>query len=365
MKFVVAKKSHDAELRAVTCSIYMPGRIVLSYQREPDYFHGAFIQGKKHQTIAGIKNNKVVGFGCRSLKPMYINGSPQMFGYLSGLRSLPEVRGGHALLAGYKFLHLLHADNDTPAYITTVIDENEYAKSVLTSSRFGLPKYTDWGRYITYVINLNRRSRQTQKRKDISIKRGTDIELEKIVSFLNDNGPKRQFFPVYGEKDFKTEYTRDFSHSNFYIAVQGKKILGILGIWDQTKYKQNVIIEYRGALGTFRKYINIGLTLSGYHSLPSPGEELKMLSVAFVCIYQEDPQILTELLKAAYNDYKNSDYSFICIGLHENDPLNTALKHFSVFRYYSRLYVVNWEDGDSFCADLDKSRIPYLELATL
>ena len=47
MKFVVADKSHDAGLRAVMRSIHMPGRIVLSYQREPDYFYGAFIQGKK------------------------------------------------------------------------------------------------------------------------------------------------------------------------------------------------------------------------------------------------------------------------------------------------------------------------------
>jgi len=365
MKFVVANNSHDAGLRAVLCSIHMPGRIVLSYQREPNYFYGANIQGKKHQTIAGIKQNRVVGFGCRSLKPMYINGSPKMFGYLSGLRSLPEVRGGRPLLAGYKFLHRLHADNDTPAYITTIIDENEYAKKVITSSRFGLPKYTDWGRYITYVINLNRRSRQIRKLKDISIIRGIDLELEKIVSFLNDNGSKRQFFPVYSKNDFNTEYTRDFSQSNFYIAVQRDKILGLLGVWDQTKYKQNVIIEYQGALSIFRKLINIGLTLSGYHSLPTPGEELKMLYASFVCIYQDDPQILTELLRAVYNDYKNGDFHFVGVGLHEKDPLNAALKHFSVFRYYSRLYIVNWEDGDQFCKDLDKSRIPYLELATL
>ena len=102
MKFVVATKRHEADLRSLMCSIHMPGRIVLSYHREPNYFYGANIQGKKNLTIVGLIKNKLVGFGCISLKPMYINGSEKMFGYLSGLRSISEVRGGRNLLAAYK-----------------------------------------------------------------------------------------------------------------------------------------------------------------------------------------------------------------------------------------------------------------------
>lgn len=365
MKFVVANKRHEADLRSLMRSIHMPGRIVLSYQREPNYFYGANIQGKINLTIVGLIKNKLVGFGCISLKPMYINGSEKMFGYLSGLRSISEVRGGRNLLAAYKYFQNMHVDNNVPAYITTIIDENVYAKSVLTSSRFGLPKYSDWGRYITYVINLNKRSRQIQNKNDVLVMRGTDFELDEIISFLNRNGSKRQFSPVYSKRDFVSNYTRDFSQSNFYVAVKANKIIGILGAWDQSGYKQNRIIKYHGGLGKFRKVINVVLSLSGYHTLPSPGEELKMIYTAFVCIYNDNPDILTALLKSVYNNYKSSDFHFVSIGLHERDPLNIALKHFSTFRYYSRLYVVNWEDGNQFCEKLDKSKIPYLELATL
>ncbi|MEE9572120.1 MAG: hypothetical protein V3W20_03635 [Candidatus Neomarinimicrobiota bacterium] len=365
MKFVVATKRYETDLRSLMRSIHIPGRIALSYQREPNYFYGADIQGKKNLTIVGIIKNKLVGLGCISFKPMYINGSNKRFGYLSGLRSIPEVRGGRNLLAAYKYFHNIHVDNNVPAYITTIIDENEYAKSVLTSSRFGLPKYSDWGRYITYAINLNKRSRQIQNQDDVLIMRGTDFELDEIVSFLNRNGSKRQFFPVYSKWDFISNYTRDFSQSNFYVAVKGHKIIGILGVWDQSRFKQNRIIKYHGGLGKFRKIINVVLSLSGYHTLPSPGEELKLLYTAFVCIYDDKPDILNTLLRTIYNDYKNSKSHFLCIGLHEKDPLNIALKQFSTFRYYSRLYVVNWEDGNQFCKKLDKSRVPYLELATL
>ncbi|RPH90453.1 MAG: hypothetical protein EHM72_19085 [Calditrichaeota bacterium] len=365
MKFVVADQSHNAGLRFVTSAIHMPGRIVLSYRREPDYFHGAGIQGIKHQTIAGIQDDEVVGYGCRSLRPMYINGHPSMFGYLSGLRSLPKIRGGYALVAGYRFLHQLHADQETPAYITTIIDENDYAKSVLTSSRFGLPQYMDWGRYITYAVNFNRRRRRKWKRKDISIAQGDDFNLQEIVSFLNRIGSKRQFYPVYDENDFHSERTRDFAAADFYIAVQQDQIVGVVGVWDQTKYKQLRIIAYQGVLHHYRKIINFGLAAGGYRPLPSPGEELKIRYAAFVGIDQDDPDILTELLEAIYHDYQAGDDHFLCIGLHEKDPLNESLKKFSAIRYFSRVYIVSWDDGRQFCRNLEKTRIPYLELAAL
>ena len=147
------------------------------------------------------------------------------------------------------------------------------------------------------------------------------LELEEIVSFLNRFGKERQFFPVYTEEDFSCEYTRDFSPADFYVAIQNGRIIGVLGKWDQNSFKQNIITGYAGYLKTFRHPINLALTAVGFKALPRPGEQLRMFFVSFVCIKDDDPQVLEKLLEALYQDNKTKGYHYCVIGFHERDDL--------------------------------------------
>ncbi len=363
LKIQTADKHHDAQLRALARTMSMPGHIRVAFAREPDFFAGANIEGRTSRTIAGIKNTRVVGMGCRAVRPMWINGKKRDFGYLSGLRALPEIRGGTALARGYAYLKKLHDEQPVAGYVTTIIEENTHARSTLTSGKAGIPRYEDWGRIITYAININRHRRR--RKPNYEIKPGSDIDPADIVTFLNSEGKKRQFFPVWSTDDFGTSLLREFTPADFYVALSGSTIVGVCARWDQRAFKQTVITGYSPLLYTVRPLINMALYIGGYSLLPSPGETLNMVYTAFICVTDNSQAVFKDLIERLYADAREKKYHYITIGFHERDPLKQAIKSFFAVPYYSRLYVVSWPEGDQICQELNRERIPYLEIATL
>ena len=365
MKFTLADTRHNSELCRLARDIPMPGNIQVAFGRDPDFFYGRKVEGKVSQTIVAIEEDKVIGLGCRSIKPMYINGQVVNFGYLSGLRGSEAARGTTALARGFRFLRRLHEDKRTLAYITTIVEDNVYAKNLLESGRAGLPRYIDLGKYYTLAINMNSWRRGRLRRDGISVSRGDRVGMKEIVAFLSRCGKERQFFPVYTEEDFHSEYTRDFDPRDFYVAIRRNEVIGVVAKWDQSGFKQNIVTGYAGLLKSFRWALNLVLTMTRFKALPEPGEQLRMFYVSFVCIKDNDPKVLEKLLETLYQDNKTKEYHYCVIGFHERDDLQDAIRRYVSVRYTSRLYLVAWEDGVDMCNRIDRGRIPYLEIGTM
>lgn len=342
----------------------MPGWVRLRFEREPDYFHGLGIQGRTNQAMVALEGERLIGTGCRSIRPMYIDGRALDFGYLSGLRSLPAGRQAGALARGYRFLRERHGDRRVPAYISTIVADNATAIGLLTSGRAGLPHYLDQGRYFTYAVSLNRRRRPPGGQE---LRRGGDVPLADIVAFLNRQGARRQFFPVLTAGDFGTDYLRGLSPADFRVAIgrQGQAIEGVVALWDQSRFKQNVVAGYAGPVRLLRPAINGLLGLAGHRPLPPVGQRLDMLYAAFLCVRDDNLETAQTLLEQVYAERRAGPHAFLVLGFHERDPLRAALRGFPAFRYTSRLYLVCWEDGLEFVSGLDPARIPHLEVATL
>lgn len=365
MRFVVAGPEHDALLRHLAVRMPMPGWVRIAYAREPNYFHGLGVQGAFSQVLLALEDNRALGMGCRSIRPMYINGQAVDFGYLHGLRSLPELRRAGGIARGYRFLRELHEDGRTPAYLTTVIESNLAAKALLTSGRAGLPQYIDQGQYVTSVINLKRRYRPQSVPNGIVITHGNSTALDEITEFLNIHGSRRQFFPVIKAADFGTDLLRELMPEDIVIARAGTQIVGLTGCWDQSGFKQNRVTGYSPVLSIARPVLNAVLSMTGFTSLPPSGHALNLIYASWICIANDAPEILTALLNRICMEHSASTHRLLAVGFHESDPLRSALRPFPSFHYESRLYMVHWADGRNFAESLDHDRIPYLELATL
>lgn len=364
MTIQLADQHHEEQLRGLLRGSAMPGWVRLAFGREPDFFHGVGVQGKASQVLIALERGRVVGMGCRSIKPMWINGQKMDFGYLGGLRLDPRVRRTGLLARGYAALRRLHEAQPAPAYLTTIIEGNAAARGLLTSHRAGLPHYLDQGRYITYAINLNRRRRRHDS--PVEIRRGDEVGLEAVVAFLAEAGAKRQFFPAIEAADFGTAYLRGLEPADFRIALNGRgEIAGLAAVWDQTAFKQTFVRGYAWPIRLCRPLLSGALRLAGFRGLPPPGERLAALHVAFPCVRGDDPRIMRALLERIYAERQHGGHHFLLLGLHERDPLAAAASHFLTFRYLSRLYLACWDDGLDFVKGLDPGRIPHLELATM
>ena len=363
MRFALADEDHDAKLRALASAEPMPGWVRLVFAREPAFFAGIGVQGHENQVVALFDGEEVVGMGCRSTRPMFINGSPREFGYLSGLRSKPRVRLGTLLGRGYRFLYDLHRDGRVPGYLTTIVEHNRSAIELLTSGRAGLPAYLPWGRYYSYAIPPGRvRSGHTA---NLDIRPGAAVGTEALVSFLTQEGPRKQFFPIIRASDFGRPHLRDLNVSAFRVAVRNGAIVGAAAVWDQRGFRQTVVGGYAPCLHMLRPLVNVPCRIAGYRALPAPGGTLNMAYLAFLCVRDNNPGIFSALLDAVRTELSGSDLHFLCVGLHEDDDLNAVLRKVRHLRYISRLYVVCWDDTRDVCESLRSTRIPYVELATL
>ena len=149
MTIRLAEQHHEKQLRELLRGSAMPGWVRLAFGREPDFFQSLDVQGKSNQVLISLEQGRVVGMGCRSIKPLLVNGEQMELGYLGGLRLHPDIRRTGLLARGYAALRRLHEENPMPAYLTTVIENNTEVRGLLTSGRAGLPHYLDHGRYIT------------------------------------------------------------------------------------------------------------------------------------------------------------------------------------------------------------------------
>ncbi|MEK6828146.1 MAG: hypothetical protein AABX78_02245 [Nanoarchaeota archaeon] len=361
----LAKKSDDRILNKILRQNEMKGKISIAFQRNPSYFSALKIEGKQNQVIVGRnEKDEIIGFGTRSIKPIYINGRVKNVGYLSNLRIVKGYKEKGYLSEGYNYLKKLHQDKKVDIYYSTILEGNRVAIKILTSKKSYLPNYHDIGRYCTIAINLF--TKQKKYNNKLKIIKGSTQNLMEIVNFINKNGSKKQFYPFYTLSDFTSKNSNliGFDIKDFYVALKDEKIVGVIGKWDQRQFRQIIITGYKGAMLVIKSFYNLIARFMGVSPLPKPNTQLRFLYVSFIAIEKDYLEIFKELLYTLYNDSVGKGYSHILIGLHSNDSLLKVVDEFNHIKFNSRLYIVCWQDGEKFFNELD-NRIPYIELSTL
>jgi hypothetical protein len=366
-RFELATADDDADLRHVLAATPMEGRIAVAFHREPSWFAGAVVDGQFRQVIAcrDLRTGRIIGFGCRSIRAVYINGRPGTVGYLSSLRVLPEHRNLGLVARGYAAFREQHGDGRVPFYLTTIAAGNRPALTILTSGRAGLPAYHPAGDYHTVAIALPR-WRPVIRAGTVSVRAATGDDLPAVLDFLAAVGPGRQFFPRLEASDFLSPEgpMRGLSLDKMLLAERGGRLVGTLAGWDQHDYRQSVVHAYHGWLRGVRPLYNAWAWLLGRPGLPRPGECFPYLMGALPVVAEDDENVFTALLGALRHRAAGGPWTHLLIGLHEADPLLRVVKRSQTACYVTHLFVVCWPDGEEARLAVD-GRVSYLEAGSL
>lgn len=366
-RFDLAAPDADADLRRVLAETPMGGHVAVTFRREPSWFAAASIDGRLVQVVACRDGDtgRVVGFGCRCVRELYVNGRPEAVGYLSSLRLLRQYRNRGLVARGYAFLRQLHTDGRVRLYLTTIAAGNAAALAVLTSGRAGLPGYHPAGNYHTLVVPLAR-PRRHGAAPGLEVRPAAAENPRTLLAFLKEVGPRRQFFPVYREEDFFTAAgaLRDLEAEDVLLAFRGGRLVGTLAGWDLHGVKQTVVEGYGVAARWLRPLVNVWARLRGLPGLPAPGAPFRYLTAALPVVADDCPEVFAALLEALRERVAGGPCSYLLLGLHEADPLLPAAARFAVARYTTHLFLVCWQDGEDLRGRLD-GRVPYLELGSL
>lgn len=344
-------EADNKEVLDLINSTSVKGNIEVSFTKEPDYIKALKVCADDVQAVIGKVDNKVEILGTRNLKKVYINGEKEILGYLCDLKISRNAKKIHALSDGFKVMKSLMDDNRAKLHIATIIDDNKQGKAALTwaNKNPNIPNFYDLGIMNTYFIIPLLPKFYFHKTK---ILRGSIDLLDDIVRFLNDEGKKKQFFPVYTKEYFLK--LQNFNIEDFYIAMQNNEIIGVIAKWDQTPFKQVIIKRYNGKWRWIKK-------LTGKF-LPDENKTIKQFYLSFILIKDDNNKVFEALLNKIYND--NRQYKYFSLILHQSDILNYSLKNYFSIKYKSRLYITEYLK-DSDIKKIIDNKIPYLELAGL
>ncbi len=372
INFALAAQADDAELRRLLRENPLPGAISLTFEREPCYFQAAAVEGPFHQTVLGreAETGEIVGMGSRSVRPVYLNGAVQSVGYMSHLRANLRRPWGLSLARhlaqGFEFCRRLHADGRAPFYLTSVIADNRPARRLLSSGLPGMPRLHEYARLHTYAVAPARRKPPLPLPRGLRLARGNAGYIDGIVDCLQRNGARRQFFPHWTTHTLcSPDQTPGLAPEDFFLALDGERVVGCLALWDQSGFKQTVVRGYSGATARWRWAINLAANLSGLPVLPPPGASLLYCHASHLACDDDDPELFAALLRAFYNAVAECGYDYFLIGLSSADPLRAVVtRTYRYITYTSQLYLVAWEDGREAVSQVD-ARVPGPEIAIL
>ena len=361
----LAAPADDAALRRLLRDNPVPGAVTLSYEREPNYFLGTTIMGDCQTLVAREESTgDVVGVATRALRPLWVNGRAETVGYIGGLRVDASHRGRWVVGQGFRFFHELSQDGRARGHITTIIEGNREAEGVLvTRARRHFPAYREVARLCTLALIPHWLARPNRLR-DLEIRRGNAVALDDLVAFWHEQGVRKQFAPVWQHADFDGPTTRDFGLGDLLVACRRGKIVGTLGLWDQSRFKQNVVRGYGGNLQRWRALYNAALRLAGAQPLADVGQPLRFAYASFVHLADDDGSVFHVLLSHALANARQQNQAFLMLGLDERDPLYASARRRWHVPYFSRLYTVCWPGEKEFHKRLD-GRVAGIEISVI
>jgi hypothetical protein len=356
-----AEPADSPELCRLFREVPLKGAISLAHGRDPDFFTALQVEGRDNQVAVVLDEQGINTVAVRSIRPVYIDGSPVELGYLHGLRS----REGRSRFGrGFLFVKGLHEqDRRVPAYLITVISDDAATRTMFEKRRGAFPSFEPFGDIITHAIPLPVRRRA--RRHGGTVAAATPALVPELIRFLNERFALRQFAPALDASDFERFAGLGLGPESFLVCMDGDRVTGMIGLWDQSAFKQCMVGGYNGWIGVARPIINAALSFGGLQPMPSPGKTLNLVYGCFIAVKDDDPMILTRLLDEASERLSGTGRHFLVVGLHEQDPLLPALAGRRSVKYRSTIYLGGWDDGAAFCRTVSRKRIPHLEVGML
>jgi hypothetical protein len=345
VRFAVATRADEAAIRRLLRENPMRGTISVTFEREPDYFHGANLAGGNDEVIVAIEHGRLVCMGRCTTRAVWLNGRVRRAGYLAELRLDRSAQGRVDLLRrGYRFFQQLREGDPADFYFTSIAADNVRARQLLERGLPGLPCYLHLADLTTLLV-----STRTSVTPKIIPDSATAAEL---ADFLNAAGSRTHLAAAWTSSQLDTEASHDLRAESFAVFRDHGRIVAAAALWDQRRFRQTVVREYAPALACARPLINTFGGLFGLGPLPQPGRPLAHAFLSPCAAAAGDDRLLTSLVALSCRRAFAQGIDYVTLALPSDDARLRELKRQFRWRSYaSRLYCVRWPGDADFPLD--------------
>ncbi len=364
LEVVPAQFEDNGSILSLLSSIPQPGAISLTFERAPDYFHGAAISCEKPEVFllrtAESDQASTVGVFNIGTRRLYINGELQTVRYLHDLRLAPDVRGGRALGLAFQTTRELMADDDL--FQAVVLSENHAFLATMMRPRKSMPELSARGSIETSLI-YGRGSRKYDV-ASVEIRQATVDDVPAMQTLIEEEGPQRQYFHYHDLSQITREapYYRSLSISDYYLIFEDGELRGMAGTWDQKNFKQTRIAGYSRSVRVSRPLYNTWARAMGGLALPRVGKCFTYLTLHTLLIKDHDVHLFRVLINRLLRG-PGRHYDALACGFFTSDPLNQGPGAFPRRTLLSHHFVGSWSRHRK--PAIDPTLVPHADIARL
>ena len=324
-------------------AIPMRGDLVLSTQREPDFFSLYAMQRVEPFTYVGDdERGGLVGMATALIREGWLDGAPARVGYLGDLRVRFDRGRNFARFFG-DFFDVLCERTNCSAYYTAILTSNRAAMNALTkrkAKRVNQPYYQRLHAFDAVSVQL---TRARSPSASIRVRSATAADLPRLVEVLATQHRERPFGYRYdqGELEHRLAKWPGFTLEDTLVAEDTSGgLLGLTTIWDPSPVKRYRVHAYEGSMKWVKRGFNLAASLARWPKLPEPGGEFRYAYLSNVWVKDQSPATFRALLEHAYARLQPRGFHFFTFELDEHDPLEPALKGFRAQRLGFTLFGV-------------------------
>jgi hypothetical protein len=294
-----------------------------------------------------------------TFRDAWVDGRTVRTGYCCDLRLTPKMRGGGKLSRGWRAaLDWARDEMGVELFHDVVFDSNARARSALEKRG---PKRPDAPIH-RVVCPFDMTSIQFTKKSVPSSPRARRAhagDFEEIVALLRRDQASRTLGYVIDAALLESRFASwpGLSIESFIVLrdAQGK-LLGCVAPYDTSSFKRTRVLGYHGAMRAFRTGYDAVARLRGFRRLPLPGECFDFSFLTHLALDHDDPELLRELLLAAYAELAPRDQHFMSVFVPQRSPMRRAFRGFFVNRTPMTLYSVHRAASEWSARDLASSR---------
>ncbi|MCH8512397.1 MAG: hypothetical protein LAT83_12215 [Kiritimatiellae bacterium] len=283
----------------------LPGRVRLCFEPQR-------VSEKEHLTLVAARASdpgRFAGLAERAVHRVWLDGQPVSIGYLGQLRKRPgETLSVRRLAEGFRLIDASRAPDQLPFDYTAILEENVASLRLLTRKLPGLPVYTPCGEMVTLTFS----TRRPAPRREIRQMAPTP----ELSAWIQDKLKSRPL---------GTRIPSDASLP-FWSAWDGGEPAGAVALWDRRASRPLRVHGYAPGLARTRRLLNPVRALTRFPRLPPPGGTLELAFLSFLVAKDDDPAVMTDLIRAACRGARARGIELLSLGLPATHPALPALR---------------------------------------
>ncbi|MBE5936336.1 MAG: hypothetical protein E7262_11255 [Lachnospiraceae bacterium] len=348
----LARECEGERILEILESSASKGTMELLYTRRPN----AYLSYKKESDDTKVfvikENEQIIATIAEIIRKVYIGGEVKKIAYVCGLKKDINYKGN--VNWGKVFFRSLVRD-DIDGYFCSVLSDNKSAIDLFEKKRKNVMMTELLGEYRTYLMTPYFKFRLEEN--SYLFKRASKCDEQQIIKFLNEQGRKKEFFPVI-------EHIEQFTNlriEDFYVLKNGNEIIAVGALWNQVEYRQYIVKKYNGVMKIAR-CLNIFLRLLGYIQLPKENENIDFPMLSFFISKDDNEEYYKIFLNNLKNEMKKG--GMFVIGTVESSFNGKIYNKLRNIHFDTRIYSIDFIAGKGKKVIINKNKL-WLECGLL